>query len=115
MLALQARLHAHNQRLTITGADALNQRQKRRIMQKISKLKKQMSDLSGTPTSTSTAVGDKRTAPPTFADAARIHSCHDTETDTHEDEEKDSLWHEHVRVGFREGYDVLRDFGSQNE
>ena len=50
---MEARLQAHNERLT----GDLNPRQRRRILQKISKLKKQMSTSSETST-----IGDKRNA-----------------------------------------------------
>jgi len=53
MLSLQQRLQAHNVRLALTGKDALNKRQKRRIMQKVSKLKKEMTMISGGSSSSS--------------------------------------------------------------
>ena len=80
MLSLHQRLQAHNVRLALTGKDALNKRQKRRIMQKVSKLKKEMTMISGgsssssessststtttttTSTSTTPIVGGKRPA-----------------------------------------------------
>ena len=53
MLSLHQRLQAHNVRLALTGKDALNKRQKRRIMQKVSKLKKEMTMISGGSSSSS--------------------------------------------------------------
>ena len=73
MDALQSRLTQHNERLASTGAETLNTRQRRRILQKVSKLKKQMLDISSTsttvvadnanPDANPAAVGKKRTFP----------------------------------------------------